>query len=91
MGVYDLPAMIDYILEETGQDKLFIIGFSQGTTTTLIMLSEKPDYNKKIRLFTALGPASYVGNNTNIFMFKMFVMFPIIIVSIQKCPLNVAV
>lgn len=32
MGIYDLPAEIDFILEKTGQEKLSYIGHSQGTT-----------------------------------------------------------
>lgn len=51
LGVYDVPATIDYILEATGQDGLYIIGHSRGTTQTFAMLAEKPDYNKKVMLF----------------------------------------
>ncbi|PSN34873.1 Lipase 3 [Blattella germanica] len=32
MGVYDVPAMIDYILKETEEEKLHYIGYSMGTT-----------------------------------------------------------
>jgi lysosomal acid lipase/cholesteryl ester hydrolase len=31
MGQYDLPAMIDYIRNKTGKEKIFYIGHSQGT------------------------------------------------------------
>lgn len=32
MAKYDLPATIDFIVEKTGQERLFYVGHSQGTT-----------------------------------------------------------
>ncbi|GLG93105.1 Lipase, partial [Gryllus bimaculatus] len=32
VGLYDLPASIDYVLEQTGEEKLFYAGHSMGTT-----------------------------------------------------------
>lgn len=32
MAKFDLPAAINFILEKTGQEKLYYIGYSQGTT-----------------------------------------------------------
>jgi hypothetical protein len=32
MGLYDVPAEIDYILNVTGYEKLSYIGHSEGTT-----------------------------------------------------------
>lgn len=31
-----------------------------GTTMNFIMLSEKPDYNDKIKLFVALAPVAFM-------------------------------
>ncbi|KAL6437932.1 hypothetical protein ACFW04_004322 [Cataglyphis niger] len=62
MGIYDLPAMIDYILFKTGQKQLFYIGFSQGTTQFWVLMSLKPEYNRKIKLMTALAPVAYTGH-----------------------------
>lgn len=56
MGVYDLPAMIDYILMKTNQTKLAYVGHSQGATIAFVMLSELPQYNKKISIFHAMTP-----------------------------------
>ncbi|KFM74947.1 Gastric triacylglycerol lipase, partial [Stegodyphus mimosarum] len=61
----DLPAMIDYILNSTGQKDLFYVGHSQGTTVAFALLSEKPEYNEKIRLFVALAPVATVGYITS--------------------------
>ncbi|KAH9631579.1 hypothetical protein HF086_004740 [Spodoptera exigua] len=48
IGMLDLPAMIDYILKQTGKDQLHYIGHSQGGTVFLVMASMLPEYNKKI-------------------------------------------
>lgn len=32
MGKYDVPANVDFILEQTGFEKLIYMGHSQGTT-----------------------------------------------------------
>lgn len=48
IGVHDITAMIDFILQTTGQAKLFYIGHSQGATGLLVALSEIPDYNAKL-------------------------------------------
>lgn len=48
MGVYDLPALIDFILARTGQEQLIYAGHSQGGTSLFVLLSERREYNKKI-------------------------------------------
>ncbi|KAF2899230.1 hypothetical protein ILUMI_06945, partial [Ignelater luminosus] len=62
IGLYDLSAFIDYILHVTKEEKLFYIGHSQATISFFILNSEKPEYNKKIRLMVGLGPAVYFSN-----------------------------
>ncbi|XP_008546538.1 lipase 3 [Microplitis demolitor] len=62
IGLYDLPAIIDYILNETGEKKLNYIGHSQGTSILFVLLSERPEYNDKINKFIAYAPIAYVGN-----------------------------
>nr|CAD7258050.1 unnamed protein product [Timema shepardi] len=59
MGIYDVPAMIDHILLTTGQDKIFYVGHSMGTTMFYVMASSRPEYNSKIRLMVALAPVVY--------------------------------
>ena len=44
MGLYDDPAFIDTVRRETGQDKIFYIGYSQGTMQMFYGLSHKQDY-----------------------------------------------
>lgn len=62
IGVYDLPAMIDYVLNETGNESLKYIGHSQGTTSFFVMASERPEYNEKIGLMVALSPVAFMAN-----------------------------
>lgn len=64
VGVYDLPAIIDFILTKTSKKKLFYIGHSQGTTAFFVMASERPEYNKKIQLSVQLAPTVYVNQTT---------------------------
>lgn len=62
IGIYDLPAMIDYVLSQTEQEKLQYVGHSQGTTAYFAMVSEKPEYNEKIIMMHAMAPAVYLAN-----------------------------
>jgi lysosomal acid lipase/cholesteryl ester hydrolase len=60
IGMYDLPAMIDYALLQTGQSKLHYVGHSQGTTAFWVMASMRPSYNTKMLSMQALAPAAYM-------------------------------
>ncbi|GFX98849.1 hypothetical protein TNCV_1504251 [Trichonephila clavipes] len=66
MGAYDLPAMIDHVLNVTHQDRLAYIGHSQGTTAAFALLSENPEYNKKVKVFIALAPVASGIHITNV-------------------------
>ncbi|KFQ91267.1 Lipase member M, partial [Nipponia nippon] len=41
MAKFDLPAAINFIVEKTGQEKLYYIGYSQGTTIEPLKVLEK--------------------------------------------------
>ena len=58
MGVYDVPAVTDFILAKTGHSKLAAyIGHSEGTTEFFIGASLDPDYfEQKVNIFIALAP-----------------------------------
>ncbi|XP_028159021.1 lipase 1-like [Ostrinia furnacalis] len=62
MGIYDLPATIDFILAKTGKQKLSAIGHSQGTTMFYALGSVKPEYNEKISVFISLAPIAYLND-----------------------------
>ncbi|NWI73569.1 LICH hydrolase, partial [Dryoscopus gambensis] len=60
MAKYDLPAMISFIEQKTGQKQLYFIGHSQGTTIGFIAFSTMPRLARKIKLFLALAPVTTV-------------------------------
>ncbi|NWS22357.1 LIPM Lipase, partial [Pachyramphus minor] len=57
MAIYDLPAMVGFIITQTEQEKLFYVGHAQGGSLGFIAFSSLPHLGEKIRLFFALGPA----------------------------------
>ncbi|CAG5038184.1 unnamed protein product [Parnassius apollo] len=61
-GYYDLPAIIDTILNKTGADMLNAIGYSQGNTIFYVLCSTRPEYNSKINVMMALAPICYLQN-----------------------------
>ncbi|XP_071452980.1 lipase 3-like [Hetaerina americana] len=61
MGRYDLPAEIDYVLNQTGQKQLFYVGHSMGTTMFYVMGSLRPEYNSKILAQFSLAPVGYMS------------------------------
>lgn len=62
IGFYDLPAMIDCMLMTTGSSKAFYAGHSQGTTSFVVFLSTRPDYNQKIIRAHLMAPATFMEN-----------------------------
>ncbi|XP_060807301.1 lipase 1-like [Amyelois transitella] len=58
MGYYDVPATVDYVLEQTGERNLRYIGYSQGAGSAFIMCSERPGYCDKLRVFITLAPST---------------------------------
>ncbi|WBW74394.1 triglyceride lipase-cholesterol esterase [Schizosaccharomyces osmophilus] len=57
MAMFDIPNTVDYILHETGEEKLSYIGFSQGTAQAFASLSLNNSLNNKVNIFIALAPA----------------------------------
>ncbi|XP_050061037.1 gastric triacylglycerol lipase-like [Aphis gossypii] len=66
MGIYDLPATIDYVLERTNRSQLYYIGHSMGSCMFFVMCSMRPEYNYKIRAQISLAPVAYVHHMTSV-------------------------
>lgn len=60
IGHYDVPAMIDLVLNKTGSPKTFYVGHSQGTTSFLVFMSTRPQYNEKIIQSHLFAPAGFM-------------------------------
>ena len=60
IGYYDVPAMIDYVLDQTNSSKAFYVGHSQGCTVCMVMLSTRPEYNEKLFQTHLLAPAVFM-------------------------------
>jgi lysosomal acid lipase/cholesteryl ester hydrolase len=58
--LFDVPAMITYILKCTESEKISVIGFSQGSAQIFGTLSHFPELSKRVHLFVALSPATRV-------------------------------
>ncbi|KAJ6657784.1 hypothetical protein lerEdw1_001971 [Lerista edwardsae] len=56
MAKYDLPATVDFVLQKTGQQQIYYIGHSQGTTIGFIAFSTNPELAAKIKIFFCLAP-----------------------------------
>lgn len=83
MGVYDQPAIVDYILAKTNASKLYYIGYSQGTTSLLVMLSERPEYNDKIYAASLLAPVGYIHDADSIYKLITSFALPLLRVIIE--------
>ncbi|XP_034831832.1 lipase 1-like [Maniola hyperantus] len=65
-GFYDLPAIIDFVLDRTGEKRLSAIGHSQGNTIFLVLGATRPEYNEKVNLLIALSPMCFLNNLQNV-------------------------
>ncbi|XP_032101577.1 lipase member N [Sapajus apella] len=67
MAKYDLPGIIDFIINKTGQEKLHFIGHSLGTTIGFVAFSTMPELAQRIKMNFALGPVISFKYPTSIF------------------------
>ncbi|XP_058839959.1 lipase 1-like [Topomyia yanbarensis] len=68
IGFYDIPALVDYVLERTGARRLHYVGFSQGAMACFIALSDRHGLNEKIIEMQALSPAVYMHRSLSVFV-----------------------
>ncbi|KAL5276778.1 LIPA.2 family protein [Megaselia abdita] len=81
MAVFDIPSTIDYILKKTGQKSLHYVGHSLGSLVFFVFLSEKPEYNIKLKtghlLSAGINPEEtrigrVLGGRIGMFVMKLF-------------------
>lgn len=62
IGFYDLPAMIDYVLNTTQSSRTFYVGHSQGATVLMVLLTTRTEYNEKIAQAHLMAPPVFMKN-----------------------------
>lgn len=64
MGIYDIPAELDFVAETTGKaGSIIYIGHSMGTTQSYIYATLKAENAKKNVIgFLSLSPVAYMAN-----------------------------
>lgn len=60
MADYDLPRMIEEVLNTTGAEKLSYVGHSQGTLQAFLHFSQTPETARRILHFAALSPPVFM-------------------------------
>lgn len=68
MGVYDLPAMVDYILGKTGRSYVLYTAHGQGTTVSFVGNIYHPELANKIKAFFNMGPLAYLYRSTSLLL-----------------------
>ena len=69
MGVYDIPACVDRILEVTNKPKVTLIGYSQGSAQIYYGLAKKQDYfAPRVHRFIALATCVFPARATSTYV-----------------------
>jgi len=74
MAEFDVPALVDHVLEHTKMTSLTYIGHSQGSTQLVAALSTEKGRTRlasKINKFIGLAPAIYVNHMSSLLMKAM--------------------
>ncbi|KAF8360982.1 hypothetical protein PRIPAC_87905 [Pristionchus pacificus] len=66
MARYDSPAVIDRVLEISGEKGVYWVGHSQGTAMGYMTLADSPEYNSKVKGLFQLAPQGSGGYTTGI-------------------------
>ncbi|KAG5864112.1 hypothetical protein JTB14_005552 [Gonioctena quinquepunctata] len=62
MGIYDLPAVLELVIEKTKQKPIYL-GVSLGTTVCLVLSSTRPEIaNEKLKGMILYAPVGYMNN-----------------------------
>lgn len=84
MAEYDLPAMLNYALNISGQSQLFYVGHSQGTLIGFTGFSSNPELASKVKMFFALAPVFTVGYVSEFIRGAAYAMYPALVSSRKR-------
>lgn len=62
-----MPTVIDYMLNETKQEKAIYFGHSQGCTISYILLAARPEYNNKLKAVFSFAPSAFFHHAADIY------------------------
>ncbi|KAF7247479.1 Lysosomal acid lipase/cholesteryl ester hydrolase [Varanus komodoensis] len=65
MGYYDIPAILYFILNKTGQQQLYYVGHSEGAASGFVAFSTWPKLAERVKVFFALSPATTITYATS--------------------------
>uniref|UniRef100_A0A023GN79 Lipase n=1 Tax=Amblyomma triste TaxID=251400 RepID=A0A023GN79_AMBTT len=65
IGRFDLPAVVDKMLNVTSSPNVSILATSRGTASSLVFLSLRPEYNKKVSILVNYAPVANVTHITS--------------------------
>lgn len=65
IGLFDVSAMLDFVLDQTKEAKTFYVGHSQGTCALLALLSSVQQYNDMILQGHLLAPAVFMKHSSS--------------------------
>lgn len=78
MADYDLPAMINYALQVSGEKQLFYVGHSQGTMIAFNGFADNPNLGNKVKAFFALAPVYTLNGATKIAKGSAELLYPLV-------------
>lgn len=76
IGLYDIPAILGEVRQQTFHQTVAWVGYSQGGQSLWALLALHPEYANQIRPFVGYASTSYLGNLTSPF-FKALALFPV--------------
>ena len=59
---YDVPALVNYVLEQNGAKQVAWIGHSEGSTQALANLASSNELHQKISLLVNMAPAAFMSS-----------------------------
>ena len=79
MAQHDLPAMVNYALNVSGQAQLIYVGHSQGTLIGFTGFSGNPELARKVKMFFALAPVYTVGHCSAVIRTVAGTLYPVLV------------
>lgn len=82
IGIKDFPPIFDYICDATNQPKLYVIAHSQGSTSMIAFLAEKPEYNDRIHALSLMAPVTFL-NHAQFFCQLALNLFKFVVICLE--------